>query len=36
LLGPFRLDGSWRQAGYVPVAVQWRRGRRVLATEPRP
>jgi branched-chain amino acid transport system substrate-binding protein len=36
LLGPFRLDGSWRQAGYVPVAVQWRRGRRVLAAEPRP
>jgi ABC-type branched-subunit amino acid transport system substrate-binding protein len=36
LMGPFRLDGSWRQAGYVPVAVQWRRGRRVLAAEPRP
>jgi ABC-type branched-subunit amino acid transport system substrate-binding protein len=32
LLGPFRLDSSWRQAGHVPVAVQWRRGRRVLAT----
>lgn len=36
LLGPFRLDSSWRQAGYFPVAVQWHRGRRVLATEPRP
>jgi branched-chain amino acid transport system substrate-binding protein len=35
LLGPFRLDSSWRQAGHVPVAVQWRRGKRVLATEPR-
>ncbi|MGH9248038.1 MAG: ABC transporter substrate-binding protein [Acidimicrobiales bacterium] len=35
LLGPFRLDSSWRQAGYLPVAVQWRRGKRVLATEPR-
>ena len=34
LLGPFRLDSSWRQAGHVPVAVQWRRGRRVLAAEP--
>ncbi len=34
LLGPFRLDSSWRQAGYLPVAVQWRRGKRVLATEP--
>jgi ABC-type branched-subunit amino acid transport system substrate-binding protein len=34
LLGPFRLDSSWRQGGYVPVAVQWRRGKRVLATEP--
>jgi hypothetical protein len=36
LLGPFRLDGSWRQAGYVPAAVQWRRGRRVLAAGPEP
>jgi ABC-type branched-subunit amino acid transport system substrate-binding protein len=36
LLGPFRLDGSWRQVGYVPVAVQWCRGKRVLAAEPRP
>jgi len=36
LLGPFRLDRSWRQAGYVPVAVQWRRGKRVLLTEARP
>jgi ABC-type branched-subunit amino acid transport system substrate-binding protein len=36
LLGPFRLDTSWRQAGHVPVAVQWRRGRRVPAAEPRP
>jgi branched-chain amino acid transport system substrate-binding protein len=36
LLGPFRLDRSWRQAGYVPVAVQWRRGKRVLAFEPGP
>jgi hypothetical protein len=35
LLGPFRLDSTWKQAGYVPVAVQWRRGRRVLAAEPR-
>jgi ABC-type branched-subunit amino acid transport system substrate-binding protein len=36
LLGPFRLDTAWRQAGHVPVAVQWRRGRRVPAAEPRP
>jgi ABC-type branched-subunit amino acid transport system substrate-binding protein len=34
LLGPFRLDSSWRQTGYAPVAVQWRRGRRVVAAEP--
>jgi ABC-type branched-subunit amino acid transport system substrate-binding protein len=34
LLGPFRLDSSWRQAGHVPVAVEWRRGKRLLATEP--
>ena len=34
LLGPFRLDISWRQTGYAPVAVQWRRGRRVVAAEP--
>jgi hypothetical protein len=32
LLGPFRLDSSWRQTGYAPVAVQWRRGRRVVAS----
>ena len=36
LLGPFRLNSSWRQVGYVPAAVQWCRGRRVLAAEPRP
>jgi ABC-type branched-subunit amino acid transport system substrate-binding protein len=36
LLGPFRLDSSWRQTGYAPVAVQWRRGRRVVAAEPPP
>jgi ABC-type branched-subunit amino acid transport system substrate-binding protein len=37
LLGPFRLDRSWRQTGYTPVAVQWRRGRRVVvAAEPPP
>ena len=36
LLGPFRLESSWRQAGYVRVAVQWRRGRGVLAAEPTP
>ncbi|MGH9286850.1 MAG: hypothetical protein ACRD0V_00910 [Acidimicrobiales bacterium] len=35
LLGPFRLDRSWRQAGYVPVAVRWHRGKRVLVTEAR-
>jgi hypothetical protein len=34
LLGPFRLDSRWRQVGHVPVAVQWRGGERVLATEP--
>jgi len=34
LLGPFRLDSSWRQTGYAPVAVQWRRGRRVVAADP--
>jgi hypothetical protein len=28
LLGPFRLDSSWRRTGYSPVAVQWRHGRR--------
>jgi ABC-type branched-subunit amino acid transport system substrate-binding protein len=33
LLGPFRLDRSWRQTGHVPVAVHCR-GKRVLATEP--
>jgi ABC-type branched-subunit amino acid transport system substrate-binding protein len=27
LLGAFTLDSSWRQAGYTPVVVQWRRGR---------
>ena len=36
LLGPFRLDGSWRQTGYAPVAVQWRRGRRVVVAESSP
>jgi ABC-type branched-subunit amino acid transport system substrate-binding protein len=37
LLGPFRLDSSSRQMGYAPVAVQWRRGRRVVvAAEPPP
>jgi ABC-type branched-subunit amino acid transport system substrate-binding protein len=37
LLGPFRLDSSWCQTGYTPVAVQWRRGRRVVvAAEPPP
>jgi len=36
LLGPFRLDSSWRQTGYAPVAVQWRRGRRVVVAEPPP
>lgn len=30
LLGPFRLDGSWRQSGYVPALVEWRDGRQVL------
>jgi ABC-type branched-subunit amino acid transport system substrate-binding protein len=34
LLGPFRLDSSWRQTGYSPVAVQWRHGRRWVAAEP--
>jgi ABC-type branched-subunit amino acid transport system substrate-binding protein len=34
LLGPFRLDGRWRQVGHVPVAVQWRGGGRVLAAGP--
>jgi ABC-type branched-subunit amino acid transport system substrate-binding protein len=28
LLGPFALDGSWRQTGYTPLAVRWRGGRR--------
>lgn len=27
LLGDFALDPSWRQVGYTPVVVQWRRGR---------
>jgi ABC-type branched-subunit amino acid transport system substrate-binding protein len=36
LLGPFRLDSSWRQTGYAPVAVQWRRGRRVVVTAETP
>lgn len=27
LLGSFALNGSWRQVGYSPVAVQWRHGR---------
>lgn len=31
MLGPFRLDGDWRQVGYEPVAVRWSGGRRVLA-----
>lgn len=34
LLGPFRLDPSWRQVGHVPGTVQWRDGQRVLAAEP--
>jgi hypothetical protein len=34
LLGPFRLDSSWRQTGYAPVAVRWREGRWRLAAEP--
>jgi ABC-type branched-subunit amino acid transport system substrate-binding protein len=34
LLGPFRLDRSWRQAGHAPATVQWRDGRRVLAADP--
>jgi ABC-type branched-subunit amino acid transport system substrate-binding protein len=34
LLGPFRLDGRWSQVGHVPVAVQWRGGKRVLAAGP--
>ena len=36
LLGPFRLDSSWRQTGYAPVAIQWRRGKRVVVAEPPP
>jgi ABC-type branched-subunit amino acid transport system substrate-binding protein len=35
LLGPFRLDSSWRQTGYSPVAVRWRQGARHVAAEPR-
>jgi ABC-type branched-subunit amino acid transport system substrate-binding protein len=34
LLGRFRLDRSWRQAGYTPIAVRWRGGRRVPASTP--
>lgn len=34
LLGPFRLDSSWRQTGYSPVAVRWRRGARHVEAEP--
>lgn len=29
MLGPFSLDATWRQVGYVPVAVGWREGRLV-------
>ena len=37
LLGPFRLDGSWRQIGHVPATVQWRDRRRIVVAEgPRP
>lgn len=32
LLGPFRLDPSWRQVGYRPVLVRWEGGRRVRLT----
>jgi branched-chain amino acid transport system substrate-binding protein len=32
LLGGFHLDRSWRQIGYTPIAVRWRRGRRVPTT----
>lgn len=31
MLGPFCLDGDWRQVGYEPVAVRWSGGRRMLA-----
>jgi len=34
LLGPFRLDSSWRQTGYTPVVVQWRQGTRQVAAGP--
>ncbi|HYZ99190.1 MAG TPA: ABC transporter substrate-binding protein [Acidimicrobiales bacterium] len=34
LLGPFRLDRTWRQTGYTPSAVRWRGGRREPAAGP--
>lgn len=32
LLGSFALDESWRQVGYTPSIIEWRRGLQVLVT----